>query len=182
MLITSLLFAKDYFNELAGLIKVSLMFDEEMPTNEEKFLNKNSWVSWWSQRARQNSQQSRRQKRPRCSCTWTTKASSSKWYQWEERPRGWDAADSGFDIRKLKQSVMHNYTIISDTALTEAGKGQCQRWAFLEQVYPKVSKKASPGWGTDVGRLHTWGSGPAQHAGWLLDCPRMTCVMGRIVD
>ena len=42
MLITSLLFAKDYFNELAGLIKVSLMFDEEMPTNEEKFLNKNS--------------------------------------------------------------------------------------------------------------------------------------------
>ena len=35
---TSLLFAKDYFKEITGLTEVVLMFDEEMPTNEEEIL------------------------------------------------------------------------------------------------------------------------------------------------
>ena len=38
MMMTSLLFAKDYFKELTGLSEVILMFDEEMPTNEEEIL------------------------------------------------------------------------------------------------------------------------------------------------
>ena len=38
MMMTSLLFAKDYFKELTGLTEVVLMFDEEMPTNEEEIL------------------------------------------------------------------------------------------------------------------------------------------------
>ena len=38
MMMTSLLFAKDYFKELTGLTEVTLMFDEEMPTNEEEIL------------------------------------------------------------------------------------------------------------------------------------------------
>ena len=37
-MMTSLLFAKDYFKEITGLTEVVLMFDEEMPTNEEEIL------------------------------------------------------------------------------------------------------------------------------------------------
>lgn len=37
-MMTSLLFAKDYLKEMTGLTDVILMFDEEMPTNEEEIL------------------------------------------------------------------------------------------------------------------------------------------------
>ena len=37
-MMTSLLFAKDYFKEMVGLTEVTLMFDEEMPTNEEEII------------------------------------------------------------------------------------------------------------------------------------------------
>ena len=37
-MMTSLLFAKDYLKEITGLTEVVLMFDEEMPTNEEEIL------------------------------------------------------------------------------------------------------------------------------------------------
>ena len=35
---TSLLFAIDYLKEMTGLTEITLMFDEEMPTNEEEIL------------------------------------------------------------------------------------------------------------------------------------------------